>query len=145
VSHWTTVQIELRDEAAIIAACKARGWTVERNAEAYGFDWGPNDRRGHMHAHGELVIRAPGGGQTAHRYNGAYDLALNRDPKTGRYVVTYDTFIADTHLAPFGGETLGLLKQEYGLQLAERQARARGYRVSRQTLPNGSVRLTLAN
>ena len=52
MSHFTTIQTQIRDVSALQAACREMGFTVESKAEARGFS--SNRIRG------DLVIRRKG-------------------------------------------------------------------------------------
>jgi hypothetical protein len=52
MSHFTTIQTQIRDEAALRAACREMGFIVESNAEARGYS---SNR-----IKGDLVIRLKG-------------------------------------------------------------------------------------
>jgi len=71
MSHFASIQTEIRDLEALAAACNELNLPLLRDTEARGF--GTNRRRG------ELVIRL----------KGPYDIALNRQ-KTGAYSLECD-------------------------------------------------------
>ncbi|MCF7855681.1 MAG: DUF1257 domain-containing protein, partial [Candidatus Pacebacteria bacterium] len=60
MSHFTTINIQIRDIDAVKAACSELGLSVEENTQARGY--------GSKRQHGDYVIRL----------NGPYDVALER-------------------------------------------------------------------
>ena len=71
MSHFTQIDIEIRDIEALKAACDELGLTLKKNAEARGF--------GGNHRKGEYVIKL----------KGPYDIALN-SRKDGIYKAETD-------------------------------------------------------
>ena len=123
MSHFTDIKTQIKDLAALKAACAELGLTVEENAEARGFA----DNR----IHAEHVIRL----------HGPYDVALNRQPD-GTYAVTADLW--NGYVEQELGKDFGRLKQLYGVHKTMLEARRKGLTVRRTTAPNGSIRLALA-
>ncbi len=122
MSHFTTIQTQIRDIAALREACRELGVELIENAEARGY--GTNKHRG------EYVIAL----------KGPYDIALNRQPD-GTYGLTTDWW--DGHVEKEVGKDYGKLLQLYGVHKAMREARQRGYSVQRAALNDGSVKLTI--
>lgn len=122
MSHFTTVDIHLRDLDALQAACTELGLSVLPNTQARGFA-GNN-------VHGEHVIKL----------NGPYDIAVNRQPDGNLALITD---LWQGHVEREVGPAFGRLKQLYGVHLATREARRRGLHVQRQTLGDGRIRLQL--
>ena len=122
MSHFTEVKTQIRDIAALKAACAELGLEVLQDAEARGYS---SNR-----IHGDHVIRL----------NGPYDVALQRED-SGSY-----RFVADLwqgHVEQELGKGFGRLKQLYGVHKATIEARRKGLNVRRRQLPNGSIRLAL--
>ena len=71
MSHFTTIQTQIRDVSALRAACQELGLTVDTNTTARGY--GSNKLKG------ELVIRL----------KGPYDIAVNQQPD-GNFGLTTD-------------------------------------------------------
>ena len=122
MSHFTTIDIEIRDLAALADACSELGLELLHNAEARGY--GANRRRG------EHVIRL----------KGPYDIAVV-PREGGGYSFTADLW--QGHVEREVGPGFGRLKQLYGVHRATREARAKGLRVRRRQLADGTVRLSL--
>jgi len=122
MSHFASIQTEIRDLEALAAACNELNLPLLRDTEARGF--GTNRRRG------ELVIRL----------KGPYDIALNRQ-KTGAYSLECDWWAG--HVEKELGQGCGRLLQLYGVYKAQAEARRKGYTTRRQTLKDGSIRLTI--
>ena len=128
MSHFTTIQTQIRDMDALRDACAELGLELLPNAEARGF--GQQTRKG------EYVIRL----------KGPYDVALNRedgsdDQKTGAYGLTTDWW--DGHVEREVGPKYGRLLQLYGVHKTTREARRQRYRVTRKVEQDGSICLSL--
>ena len=123
MSHFTTIQTQIKDLEALRAAVAELGLTLIPNAEARGYV--QNKVRG------EYVLRL----------KGPYDVALNKQPD-GTYGLTTDWWRGC--VAHEVGENYGRLLQLYGVHKATREARRAGYLVRRQPQTNGSIKLTLS-
>jgi hypothetical protein len=122
LSHFTTIQTQIRDLDALRDACAEMGLQLVANADARGYAGNST--------HGEHVIRL----------NGPYDIALNRQPD-GAYGLATDWWAS--HVEKEVGPNFGKLLQLYGVHKASREARKKGLTVRRQPLSNGSVRLVI--
>ncbi|MEX2579787.1 MAG: DUF1257 domain-containing protein [Verrucomicrobiales bacterium] len=138
MSHFVTIQTQIRDVSALEDACAELGVELLRDAEARGY---ANQTR-----HGELVVRL----------KGPYDIAANRESKTcesdndgdngtenpAPYTLTTDWW--DGHVEKEVGPRYGRLLQLYGVHKTLREARRKRLRVTRRQETDGSIRLTLA-
>jgi len=122
MSHFATIQTEIKDSAALRAACEEMGLPVEENAEARGYYTNRTP--------GEFVIRL----------KGPYDIAVNRDGN-GNYTLTTDWW--EGHVEKEVGPQFGRLRQLYAVHKASVEARRKGYTVQRRKLNNGSIKLTI--
>ena len=122
MSHFATIQTQIRDIHALRAACSEMRLALVQNAEARGY--GANRHRG------EYVITL----------KGPYDIAVNRQPD-GTFGFTTDWW--DGHVAKEVGVGYGRLLQSYGVHKTTREARLRGLRTSRRVDADGSILLTL--
>jgi hypothetical protein len=122
MSHFTTVNTEIRDIAALRAATDELGLELLENAEARGF---ASNR-----IHGDYVIKL----------RGPYDIALQRQPN-GSFGVVADLW--QGHVEREVGQGFGRLKQLYGVHKTIAEARKRRLTVRRQNLSNGRIRLQL--
>lgn len=122
MSHFTTIQTQIRDIAALRAACSELGVELIENAVARGY--GQNQHKG------EYVIRL----------KGPYDIALNRQPD-GMFGLTCDWW--DGHVEKEVGANYGRLLQLYGVHKARIEAQKKGYTVRRQTLGDGAIKLVI--
>ena len=122
MSHFAEIQTQLRDIAALRAACTELELEVLQNAEARGY--GSNRTRG------DFVIRL----------KGPYDVALQRQAD-GNYRLVADLWRG--HVENELGKDFGRLKQLYGVHKATLEARRKGLTVRRQSLGNGTIRLAL--
>lgn len=131
MSHYSEVQIEFRDRAALVAALNRLGFQgkVEVHQEAkalYGYQ---GDRR-EQQAH--IIIRRQHVGQAAN------DLGFQRQ-SDGTYRVYISDYDRDYNR--YNGEWLGRLKQAYGVEKAKAEAKKKGYRVTEQKQDDGRIRL----
>ena len=122
MSHFTTIETQIKDIEALRSACQELGLEVLENVEARGYG---NSRR-----KGDFVIRL----------KGPYDIALNR-AANGTYELTTDWW--NGHVEKEVGAGFGRLLQVYGVHKATREAKRRGYRVKRRSLKSGEIQLTL--
>ncbi len=122
MSHFTTINTQIKDIEALRLACAEMGLQIEANAEARGYR--SNRLRG------DYVIRL----------RGPYDVALCRE-STGGYSIHADLW--NGHVEAELGQGFGTLKQLYGVHKATTEARRKGLNVRRRQLANGTVRLAL--
>lgn len=122
MSHFTSIQTQIRDLDALADACKELGVELVRGGEARGY--AGQTRKG------EAIIKL----------KGPYDIALNRQ-EDGNYALTTDWW--NGHVEKEVGTNFSKLIQLYGVHKAMREAKKKGYLTSRKTLPNGSIKLTI--
>jgi hypothetical protein len=122
MSHWTSIQTEIRDIDALRAACDELGLTLRENAQARGYE---NNTR-----HGDYVVQL----------KGPFDVALTRE-QNGNYSLATDWW--DGHVEKEVGTGYGRLLQLYGVHKASLEARKRGLTVQRRLLQNGTINLRL--
>jgi hypothetical protein len=131
MSHYSEVQIEFRDRAALVAALNRLGFQgkVEVHQEAkalYGYQ---GDRR-EQQAH--IIIRRQHVGQAAN------DIGFQRQ-SDGAYQAYISDYDRDYNR--YNREWLGRLKQAYGVERAKAEAKKKGYRVTEQKQDDGRIRL----
>ena len=127
MSHFTTIQTQIRDVEALEAACAELGVELLRNTEARGF---ANSTR-----HGELVVRL----------KGPYDIAANRSDaalENAPYELATDWW--NGHVEAEVGPNYGRLLQLYGVHKTMREASRKRLRATRHQEIDGSIRITLA-
>jgi hypothetical protein len=122
MSHFVSVETQVRDAAALKSACAEMGLQVSENAVARGY--GSNSVKG------DLVIRL----------KGPYDIALNRQPD-GNYGLTTDWW--GGHVETEVGKDYGRLLQLYAVHKAQIEAKKKGLTCRRQALGDGSVKLVI--
>ena len=122
MSHFTTINTQLKDIAALREACRELGVELIENTQARGYG-------GNAHK-GEYVIKL----------KGPYDIALQRQ-KDGTYGLTTDWWAG--HVEKEVGPQFGRLLQLYAVHKTRIEARRKGFTVCRQSLADGSIRLTL--
>ena len=123
MSHFTTINTQIKDIAALQAACNDLGLELLPNAEARGY--------GSTRQSGDFVIRL----------KGPYDVALNPQPD-GNYGLSTDWW--DGHVENEVGKDYGKLLQLYGVHKAIIEARKKGHMVRRTLQQNGAIRLVIA-
>ena len=122
MSHFTSVQTQIKDIAALRSACKELGIEVLENTQARGYSTNTTK--------GDYVIRL----------KGPYDVALNKQPD-GTYGLTTDWW--DGHVEKEMGANFGRLLQLYGVHKTMIESRKRGRLVRRQAQADGSIKLTI--
>jgi hypothetical protein len=122
MSHFTTIQTQIRDIEALREACAELNLYVLQGAEARGYST--------TLRHGEFVIRL----------KGPYDIALDRQVD-GTYGLSTDWW--DGHVEKEVGSNYGRLLQLYAVHKTAREARKRGLSVQRTLRSNGSIKITI--
>ena len=124
MSHFTTIQTQIRDLEALQDACVELGLKFLPNSTCRGY--------------AGVVRQAP----HVVRLKGPYDIAVDPAPeKDGSYGLTTDWW--DGHVAREVGTGYGRLLQSYGVHKTIREARSRGLRTTRRVEADGSILLTL--
>lgn len=122
MSHFTTIQTQLRDLDALRSALGELGVALLANTTARGY--AANQIKG------DYVIRL----------KGPYDIALNKNPD-GSYGLTTDWW--DGHVEKEVGAKFGRLLQLYGVHKTMMEARKRGHTVQRKSQQDGSIKLMI--
>ncbi len=122
MSHFTTIQTQVRDLDALRAALGELGVTLLANTDARGY---LNNT-----LHGDFVIRL----------KGPYDIALNKVPG-GSYGLTTDWW--DGHVEKEVGSQFGRLLQLYGVHKTMIESRKKGHMVQRKAQKDGSIKLVI--
>ena len=122
MSHFTDVDIEIRDIEALKEACAELGLTVVKNGQARGYD--------------ETLRRA----DYAICLKGPYDIAVNHG-NDGRWTLSADLWKG--HVEREVGPKFGRLRQLYGVHRTLREAQRLGLKARRSVLQDGTVRLAL--
>lgn len=122
MSHFATIQTQIKDIEALKLTCKEMGVTLIQNAEARGYS---KNRQ-----HGDYVIKL----------KGPYDIAVNKQ-QDGTYGLITDWW--DGHVEKEVGKDFGRLLQLYGVYKATAEARRRGHIVQRKNLTDGSIKLCI--
>jgi hypothetical protein len=122
MSHFTTIQTQVRDLDALRHALDELGLTLHEKTQARGY--AGNQLKG------DYVIRL----------QGPYDIALNQTPD-GSYGLTTDWW--DGHVEKEVGANFGRLLQLYGIHKTTIEARKRGHFVQRKAQRDGSIKLVI--
>ena len=124
MSHFTTIQTQVRDSEALADACAELGVELLRDTRARGY--------AAQTRHGDLVIKL----------KGPYDIAANRSETDDAYELTTDWW--GGHVEKEVGPEYGRLIQLYGVHKTIREAQKKRLRVTRRQETDGSIKLTLA-
>ena len=122
MSHWTSVQTNIKDITALEEAARSLGCGIAHNAEARGYYQG---------LPALMVIIPP---------ESPYDIAANKG-EDGNISLTTDWYMG--YVEKVVGPDFGLLKQRYAVVMARRQAYALRAAVTEETLEDGSIRLRI--
>jgi len=122
MSHFTTIQTQIRDVDALRNACREMGLELLEDTEARGY--------GSQRRQGDLVIRL----------KGPYDIASTKQ-QDGTYQLATDWWRG--HVEKEVGKNYGRLLQLYGVHKAQAEARRKGYTTRRQTLKDGAIKLVI--
>jgi hypothetical protein len=122
MSHFTTIETQVRDIAALRDACGELDLELAEQTNARGY--GSNQRKA------DYVVRL----------KGPYDIAVDRS-QDGAFGLTCDWW--GGHVEKEVGKAYGKLLQLYGVYKAQAEARRKGYTTRRQSLKDGSVKLTI--
>ena len=123
MSHFTTINTQIKDIEALRSACTELGLSLLQKANARGYVSNTSK--------GEFVIRL----------KGPYDIALNKQ-KDGSYGITSDLWAG--HVEKEVGTKYGRLLQLYAVHKATREARKKGHFVTRSAKQDGSIKLVIA-
>lgn len=124
MSHFTTIQTQIRDLEALRDACLELGLGFAANAKCRGYA-GVTRLAPHV-----IQLKGP------------YDIAVEPAKENdGTYGLTTDWW--EGHVTREVGVGYGRLLQSYGIHKTLREARTRGLRVHRRQEQDGSVLLTL--
>jgi hypothetical protein len=124
MSHFTTIQTQIRDLEALRDASVELGLGFTTNATCRGYA-GMSRPAPHV-----IQLKGP------------YDIAVEPSKESdGSYGLTTDWW--NGHVEREVGAGCGRLLQSYGIHKTMREARTRGLRVSRRQEQDGSVLLTL--
>ena len=124
MSHFTTIQTQVRDLDSLADACAELGVSLQPNAGCRGY--------------AGVIRKAP----HVIKLKGPYDIAVDHSPeKDGSYGLTADLW--DGHVDKEVGVGYGRLLQAYGVHKTIREAHSRGLRTSRKVEADGSILLTL--
>ena len=124
MSHFTTIQTQIRDLDALRDASVEMGFQLLPNAQCRGYA-GVTRLAPHV-----IQLKGP------------YDIAVEPSKENdGTYGLITDFW--DGHVAKEVGIGYGRLLQSYGVHKTIREARSRGLRSTRRIEADGSVLLTL--
>jgi hypothetical protein len=127
MSHVATVEIEIKDLAALEKACQKLGLEFVRDQKQFRYYAGRQDYCDH-------AIRVPGNQQ-------AYEIGVR---KTGKhYTLAHDDFGGAGGMVKLAGAGCQKIVQRYAAEASIAEARRQGYRVKEQLQTNGTIRLEL--
>ena len=135
MSHVNSVSLVIKDMAALKAACEQLGLTFvegQRNIAWYGTGLPTQGACEH-------AIKVPGA-----RYEIGVYRGVTGNGTSASYVLGFDSYgSGGGPITKLLGKGLEKLNQAYAVAKATLEARARGWMVQKQTLPNGTVKLTM--
>jgi hypothetical protein len=124
MSHFTTIQTQIRDLEALGDASVEMGFQLLKDSKCRGYA-GVTRTAPHV-----IQLKGP------------YDIAVEPSKeRDGSFGLTTDWW--DGHVAKEVGTGYGRLLQSYGVHKTMREARSRGLRTTRKVEPNGAILLTL--
>jgi hypothetical protein len=148
MSHVISVNVVIKDLHALEQACKELGLEFMRNQKTHRWygrwvnDYNQSDAaylqsgiKPENYGKCEHAIKVPGSG---------YDIGVYNNPKGSGYVLAYDNFGTGQVILQKLGSGLEKLKQGYAVAKATIEAKARGWLVQKNMMPNGAVKLTLS-
>jgi Protein of unknown function (DUF1257) len=137
MSHLASIKTQLKDPAAIQAACQALGWTIKENAY-----------NRYYRGQAEMCDFVAEFGTTEPSLSRTYNLGFQRQ-QDGTYRVLCDNSMHGPMILDegrLGGQTpriLNSLKQQYGVEVIRRKAQQMGARVQMQRAADGSMVMNL--
>ncbi len=124
MSHYTTIQTQIRDIPSLVDACADLDLKVVSDSHCRGY--------------AGAVRKAP----HVIKLRGPYDIAVDPSPDNdGTYGLTTDWWSG--HVAREVGVGYSRLLQGYGVHRTLREARSRGLRTTKRVEADGSILLTL--
>ena len=143
MSHVATIELTIKDLDALATAAKKLGLELRRGQTSYRW-WGKSvgdfplpagftaDELGQC----EHALSIPGNDQ-------AYEIGVvrRRDQKPG-WTLLWDFYAGGKGLEAVVGVGATKLKQRYAAEVATKQARRQGFRVSERVQADGKIRLT---
>ena len=123
MSHFTTIQTQVRDLEALRDACAELGFELKSKTHCRGY---ATARRKCAHA---ILLKGP------------YDIAVDPAPD-GTFGLTTDWW--EGHVEREVGPAFGRLIQLYGVHKTIREAAKKRLRLKRENRTDGSIRLTIA-
>ena len=141
MSHVSLIALKVRDLDALDAACRRLGLELVRGQKTYR--WYGVQVGGYPLPEG---LTAADLGKCDHAIRvpdlpGAYEIGLVR--RTDHYALLWDFYAGGYGLEAKVGPQCGRLKQAYGVELARREGRRRGYSLTETAQSDGSIRLTI--
>lgn len=123
MSHWVSIQTLVKDINALHDACQELGLTLISQGQARGYAG--------RTVPAEYVVQL----------KGPYDIAVTSH-ENGMFTLTTDWW--EGHVEKEVGKNYGKLLQLYGVHKTIREAKRKGYTVSRKTVAHdGSIKLVL--
>jgi hypothetical protein len=140
-----TIKTELRDLAAIKAACKRMGWQLVEGQTTFQWygryigDYPEFEKRLRS-----LGIKTEDYGKCSHaiKVPGAgYEIGLVQ--KGNQFIPLWDTWATGGLDKVTAENGMSGFMQAYAIEVAKLEARRKGYQVTERRLPNGSVTLAI--
>lgn len=148
MSHVASVNIVIKDLAALKAACHELGLTFVENQKTHAW-WGrwANDYAAKDAAYIQSGIKPENYGHCEHAIKvpgSTYEIGVYKNPKGAGFVLAYDFYGPGQGIRKKLGQGLEKLKQCYAVNIASMTAKAKGWIVNRTTLANGTIKLSMS-
>ena len=152
MSHITEIKLQVKDLEALEAAGKALGFEFRENQKTYGWynRFADDSEEGRRFAR-ERGVEAMGKCEHALRATdhkqGDYEIGVVKALDGDGYTLAFDSWGPGQKLLAKAGPGLNTLRREYAVEVATKAANRKlarqGFRVHRENLEGGRVRLRL--
>jgi len=144
MSHVVTIKCELRDLAAIEAACKRLGWTFKRDQKTFEWfgEW-MNDYAAADAAYVAMDMKPEEYGKCNHAIGvpGAkYEIGLIA--RDGKFIPVFDNWSSGGLKKLTAANGLNGFIQAYSVEKSKNELRRKGYSPVEQTRSDGSIVIT---
>lgn len=147
MSHVIGINLVIQDLAALEAACKELGLKFIRNQKQHAWygKW-VNDYSAADAAYVNTGIKPENYGKCEHAIEvpgSGYEIGVYKNPKGNGLILAYDNYGTGQVIKQKLGAGLEKLKQLYAVHKATLEAKAKGWMAHRQTLNNGTIKISL--
>lgn len=133
MSHFTNIQLQFKDRNCLVEALVEMGWSLDKielhNSPSNLYGWHGDVRQDCAN----IIIRRKYVGRDSN------DIGFRLEPD-GTYTAIISEFDSRTN---YGSTWVNRLKQTYGVKVAKKQARLKGFSVQETKKSDGTVTLVL--